>query len=263
MMEPLIDERNRIRNYLLGVPEPDASEDLETRLLTDSDFLQQFSLVKNELMENYIGGTLSEDETVRFEEHFLSTPKRVRQVEIVRSLINGREVHDSKWSRYWPIAAVITVAMLGGVLYLILQSKRPNFRDQQERLSAVLEQLNDPRTVSSPQSIALITLKQVHIRGTEERRVLATGVNTIILLQLELLGDTHENFRASLETGEGTELGVVQNLKSETEGGVRVLKVKLPAAQLKSGSYQIRLEGLNSSGNYEAVGLYPFQVVKS
>jgi hypothetical protein len=259
MMEPLTDERNRIRNYLLGVPEPDGGEELETRLLSDSDFLQQFSLVKDELMENYVSGTLSKDETTRFEEHFLSTPRRVLQVEVVKSLVNGRPVPVSNWSRYWPIAAVITVALLGGVFYLI--SKRTTLKGQQEQLSVVLAQLNDPRTVSSP--TVSITLKQVYVRGPEERRVVANDPNGIILVQLEILGDTHENFRASLQTGEGVELGVVQNLKPETEGSVRVLKVKLPAAQLPSGSYQIKLDGLSPSGTYEAVGLYPFQVVKN
>ena len=127
----------------------------------------------------------------------------------------------------------------------------------------MLEQLNNPQTASSPQSVALITLKQVYVRGPEERRVLANDPNGIILVQLEIIGDTHENFRASVQTGEGVELGVVQNLKAETEAGVRVLKVKLPASLLTAGSYQIKLEGLSSSGNYEAVGLYPFQVVKN
>lgn len=263
MMEQLIDERNRIRNYLLGVPEPDGNEDLETRLLSDSDFLQQFSLVKDKLMEDYVRGTLSKDETARFEEHFLSTPRRALQVEIVRSLVNGRPVPVSRWSRYWPIAAVITVAVLGGVFYLIMQSKRPSLKEQQDHLSVVLEQLNNPQTASSPQSVALITLKQVYVRGPEERRVLANDPNGIILVQLEIIGDTHENFRASLQTGEGVEMGVVQNLKAETEGGVRILKVKIPASELTAGSYQIKLEGLSASGNYEAVGLYPFQVVKN
>lgn len=280
MMEQLIDERNRIRNYLLGVPELAGNEDLEMRLLSDQDFLRQFSLVKDELMDDYVSGALSEDETEQFEKNFLSTPRRNLQVEVIRSLSHRAPqvktstesvitnpphpvVHASTWSRYWPIAAFAVFVLGGAIVWIVTQSRHPFLTEQQQRLSAALEQLNDPRTVSSPQYIASITLKQVYVRGSEERRVSASNDKTVILVQLEIIGDTHESYRASLQTGEGVGLGAVQNLKPDTEDGVRVLRVKLPSNQLTSASYQIKLEGLTSSGKYEAIGLYPFQVVKN
>jgi len=260
-MEPFTDERNQIRDYLLGVPELVDNEELEMRLLSDSDFLRKFSLVKDELMEDYVSGALSEDETSRFEKHFLSTPRRVFHVDVIKGLTDKSAQRKSvvtDFSRYWPIAAALTVVILGGVLVWIIT--RPK---QQQRLSATLEQLNDPQTVVSSQAVASITLKQVYVRGSEDRRVLAGNSKTIILLQLEIIGDTHESFRASLQTGEGVELGTVGHLRPDTEAGVRVVKVRLPADQLTPGSYQLKLEGADSSGNYQAVGLYPFQIVKS
>ncbi len=283
-MEPLIDERNRIRNYLLGVPEPMGAEDLETRLLSDNDFLRQFSLVKDELMDDYVSGALSEDETIRFEKHFLSTPRRVLQVEIVRGLTKKAAapivatehvitsvpkgqpkimVPVATRSRYRPIAAVFAVVMLAGVfVWIITRSKDPAKR----RNSGYLLCWNNSMTRKQfrpSQAITSITLKQVYVRGQEDRRIVVSQDKTIILLQLEILADTHESFRASLQTGEGMDLGMVQNLKPDTESKARILKVKLPTDKLTAGSYQIKLEGLNSSGNYDAVGLYPFQVVKS
>ena len=260
-MEPFSDERNQIRNYLLGVPEVVDNEELEMRLLSDGDFLRKFSLIKDELMDDYVSGALSEDETKRFEKHFLSTPRRVLHTEVIRGLTKRAArpvVPVTNFSRYWPIAAALTVVMLGGLLVWIIT--RPK---QQQRLSAALEQLNDPQTVLSSQAVASLTLKQVYVRGSEDRRVLAGDNKTIILLQLEIIDDTHESFRASLQTGEGLELGAVGHLKPEKENGVRVVKVRLPADQLTAGSYQIKLEGADSSGNYQAVGLYPFQIVKS
>jgi hypothetical protein len=260
-MEPLIDERSRIRSYLLGGPEPVGREDLEMRLLTDKNFLLEFSLTKDELVDDYVRGALSDDEIVRFEKHFLSTPRRVRQVEIAKGLAKRAaqsQISIASWSKYWPIAATLSVAMLAGVFVWIITQT-----DQQRQLSTALEKLNDPRTISPSQAITSITLKQVYVRGSDERRVVVTQDKTIILLHLEILGETHDSYRASLQTGEGSELGMVQNLKPDTESGARTLKVKLPTDQLTAGSYQIKLEGLNSSGNYDAVGLYPFQVVKS
>jgi hypothetical protein len=266
-MEPLVDDRSLIKNYLLGGPELVGREDFEIRLLTDKDFLHEFSLIKDELVADYVRGALSDDETVRFEKHFLSTPRRVRQVEIVRGLAKRAaqsQISIASWSKYWPIAAALSLAMLAGVfVWIITQSKHPTITDQQRRLSALLEKLNDPRTISPSQAITSITLKQVYVRGSDERRIVVSQDKTIILLQLEILGETHESYRASLQTGEGRELGMVQNLKPDTESNARILKVKLPTDQLTAGSYQIKLEGLNSSGNYDAVGLYPFQVVKS
>ncbi len=259
-MEPFTDDRNQIRKYLLGVPELVDNEELEMRLLSDGDFLRKFSLIKDELMDDYASGALSEDETKRFEEHFLSTPRRVLHVEVIKDLTKRAAqpvVPVTNLSRYWPIAAALTVVMLGGLLVWIIT------RPKQQQLTAALEKLNDPQTVLSSQAVASITLKQVYVRGSEDRRVSAGDNKTIILLQLEIIGDTHESFKAALQTGEGVELGAVGHLKPDTEGGVRVVKVKLPADQLPSGSYQIKLEGADPSGNYQAVGLYPFQIVKS
>lgn len=258
-MEPLIDDRSRIRNYLLGVPEltgSEAFEDLEQRLLTDNEFLSKFSLVKDELMEDYVTGALSDDETLQFEKHFLSTPGRVLQVEIVRSLVEKPAVYASSWTKYLPIAAVIAVAALAGLLVWVAT------RSEQQPMTAALERLNDPRTSSPPHAITSLTLKQIYVRGAEDRRVVLSEGKTIILLQLELLGDAHQTYRASLQSGEGAKLGVVQNLKPDAQSGIRLLNVKLPADQLTPGSYQIKLDGVNLSGQYEAAGLYPFQVVK-
>ncbi len=53
-------------------------------------------------------------------------------------------------------------------------------------------------------SLASLTLKPVSVRGIgDERRVIVTEDRPIVLLRIELAGDVHETYKASLQTDEG------------------------------------------------------------
>lgn len=80
------DDERRVRRYLLGeLPEEDARQ-LEERLLREDEFVEQVLLLEDELIEDYAGEELSADERGRFERHFLTTPRRRRQLMTVRGL---------------------------------------------------------------------------------------------------------------------------------------------------------------------------------
>lgn len=80
------DEEKRVRSYLLGELPQEEIRQLEEKLLREEEFAEQVLLIEDELIEDYAGGDLPPGERKRFEEHFLSTPRRRLKLMTVRGL---------------------------------------------------------------------------------------------------------------------------------------------------------------------------------
>jgi hypothetical protein len=97
------------------------------------------------------------------------------------------------------------------------------------------------------------------VRDLSEKRSLVIPKDpSIFELRLELPNDKFETYRASLQTDEGVELAVIDALTARLSRGVVVLD--LPSWLMRPGSYQIKLTGILSSGEYEDVSVYPFEI---
>lgn len=292
-MELFTEEQGQIRRYLLGYSEPEEVEGLEERLLTDENFLQEFCIVKDELVDDYISGALSGDVATRFETHFVSTPRRALKVNLARTLAvragsPTREMPETldeypavprpvavpplpltaRLQQYWPVAAGLAVMLLAGfVAWKTLQdhSRQPSGADQQRlQLESELARLNDPNSQLPQDSTVAVTLKPVSVRAIgEDRRVVVKEGGQIVMLQLELAGAGYESYKVQLQTDESVELAIIQSVKPTVEGKGRIVRLRLPGNQLLARGYQIKLSGLTDSGSYEDAGLYPFQVLKS
>ena len=77
---------NQIRDYLLGLLPAERAEQLEEQLLRDEDFVEQLSLIEDELIEDYARGVLNRREREQFEKQFSSIPRRRRKLMMVREL---------------------------------------------------------------------------------------------------------------------------------------------------------------------------------
>lgn len=294
-MEIFTEEQSQIRKYLLGYAEPGEIEGLEARLLTDQNYLQEFCLVKDELVDEYVSGALSADDKTRFETHFLSTPERNAKVSFARALAvrAGSQTEEppetvvaqpavvtqpavaatnviplipmrSRWQPYWPVAAGVAIVFLAGFVFWKTYYRQPIGGDQQRlELESELARLNNSHSEPYPDAVAA-TLKPVSVRGIgEDRRVFVKESEPTVLLQLELAGDVYENYSASVETDEGVDLGMVRNVKPTVEGKGKIIRLRLPVKYLPARGYQIKLSGLTGSGSYENAGLYSFQVLKT
>lgn len=90
------EEREELRKYLLGELSPETQvEQLEERLLTDDEFFEEYEIVKDELMDAYLGGELGARELEQFEARFKSSPQRRRELKFAsafrRHLSEGAE----------------------------------------------------------------------------------------------------------------------------------------------------------------------------
>jgi hypothetical protein len=81
---------NEIKQYLLGNLSQEAQQRVEERLLTEDDFFEELLLGEDELIDQYLNASLSDEERERFQHHFLSTPERHQKLRFGSAL--GRYV---------------------------------------------------------------------------------------------------------------------------------------------------------------------------
>jgi len=74
------EEDDLIRRYLLRELPKGEQKRVEERLMTDDAFFERLKVAEDELVDEYLGGGLSENERQRFELSFLTTPEGRRQV---------------------------------------------------------------------------------------------------------------------------------------------------------------------------------------
>lgn len=76
-----------IREYLLGnLAGEEQREKVEERLLTDDEYFEELEIVKGELIDEYVGGALTNAERESFNQHFLTTRERHGNVRLAQAL---------------------------------------------------------------------------------------------------------------------------------------------------------------------------------
>lgn len=80
------ENRMPLRSYLLGDLNPDEQEDLERRLMIESDAFEELQRVEEELIDEYLDGDITGTEKDRFENFFLAAPQRQQKLRFARSL---------------------------------------------------------------------------------------------------------------------------------------------------------------------------------
>ncbi|HXI24478.1 MAG TPA: hypothetical protein VNG71_11495 [Pyrinomonadaceae bacterium] len=280
-------EQALIRKYLLKDLDENGQENLEQRLLTDEEFLEEVSIAQSELVDEYLSDSLSAAERQNFEKHFLSTPRRLQKLQMARSLDRYLEERAGPLSTsattapHFPIptrrnltivlslAAVVALLMGGYVVTEVIKRRISNDKiiEAQKRRAALESELADLNhsTNGSPQgnlAVLPLTLKPILVREAGEiRNVDVFQSRSLIVLQLELTADTYESYQASLQTNDDVELAAVYDLKTMTLSNGKLLMLKLPAWLIEPGDYQVRLRGV-LSGQQEDVGLFPFRITR-
>jgi hypothetical protein len=75
-----------MKQYLLGELTESEQQELEQRLMTNDEYFEQLLIAEDELVDEYLQGTLSPREQEKFNDHFLCTPERREKLRFSRSL---------------------------------------------------------------------------------------------------------------------------------------------------------------------------------
>ncbi|HKC62842.1 MAG TPA: CHAT domain-containing protein, partial [Pyrinomonadaceae bacterium] len=116
-------------------------EQVELRLLADADYSEEFEIVENQLVDQYIEGTLSVEERIQFDQYFLRAPERKDKLAFATALSKVARERTlvvpapfkkirAPWysfsSIYLKAAAVIVVAVGLGLGVWLLLARRPD-----------------------------------------------------------------------------------------------------------------------------------------
>jgi len=158
-MEPELPNEPMIRDYLLGRLESDAAlvERIDELMLNDPEFSESIDVIEDEILEEYLEGTLGRADNEAVESHFLRPPERqlkLRQASLLSRRISApaRDTRDEvpkqtsaeqfplsglrHWHpQYMTYVAIAAVALLSISSAYLMQSWR--------RLDAQLSQSNE------------------------------------------------------------------------------------------------------------------------
>src|SRR5215468_4277162 len=91
-MEKQIYNEELIVQYLLGSLSEEETESFDELCFVDDEFAERLSAVENDLVDTYVRGELSGPKLERFDSHYLESPRRRGKVKIARAF----QIHAGK-----------------------------------------------------------------------------------------------------------------------------------------------------------------------
>ena len=255
------EESDRLRKYLLGtLPEPENVE-LDLRIIEDESFSTEMSLTESELMEDYLDGSLSDDEFKLFEANFLTSPERERQLreilllrDYVRKSKNAdmqtasagdssRTFGDFFGMYFRPImagGALVAALLLVAVIWQVY------FRSAELPLEREYAELNR-KDLSNPASVngfSTINLSSGSFRDANSAvKQSSEKLTETVLFRLALPAgsDVTTAFNAKISRGSAL-IFTLNGLHSYQNPNGKEVRILVPRSILQKGQYQIRLE---------------------
>lgn len=82
-----LEEQKAIRKYLLGALSNEAEmRKIEEKILLDDDFIEKLTVAEDQLIDEYLDGTLPDSEHESFKQLFLNIPERKQKLRLIRDL---------------------------------------------------------------------------------------------------------------------------------------------------------------------------------
>ncbi|HKR11569.1 MAG TPA: hypothetical protein VJT15_05915 [Pyrinomonadaceae bacterium] len=282
-MKDIEHERIVIRQYLLGELAEPEQEQLEQRVITDPDYKEEVLITEEELLEEYVNGTLSPRELELFTKVYSSSPARRRKVKIAQALNkyaakqavvvqpmdakrrSSKSLFDlfSAKTRFhqFSIAALIVVAVGGAILtyWLITHEWRANYNTLLALNQAGSEILQPNGSVVS------VSLPPLLFRGAGERKnINVTKETETIQLRLPDPSGGTSAFRAVLKHSDGSEVFTLDDLRARQIDQHSVLVLQIPVTMLKPPpDYQLEISEKRPDGTYENVAAYPLHLAEA
>lgn len=242
-----------IKNYLLGQVSEQEESEVEMRLLADPEFYDELSIVEDELIDQYLGGALSDTDRKSFQSHFVSSPERHQKVRFARALkkhvaVSAEEVSSpqplSIFSLRRPvvpyaIAAALLVVL--GVSYLLVRNGQ------------------GPGPSGRVLAIELTPGPTVRGGGEVKELVLAPDVGSV-RLQLDLPTNEYQTYEAVLRDSSLRPVLTAGNLKPQTINNTAAVMMDVQANLLAPGDYRVNLSGTTAGGRPETVATFSFTV---
>lgn len=277
-MKDIERERLLIRQYLLGELDEPEREQLEQRVITNPEYKEQVLITEEELLEEFVNGTLSPRELESFTRMYSSSPAQRRKVKVAQALNRYASEHmpvvqpmaHRSWARslielfsaksrfhQLSLAAFILLLAIGSVLvyWLITHVWRADYY--------ALVQLNQSTSeiLQPNSSVISVSLPPLSFRGTGVPKTVTTS-KQIQTVQLRLPDPSNGTltFRAVLKDHDDTEVFTLGDLRARQIDQQWVLVLQIPARMLKTQDYQLEISEKRADGTYAAPSTYQVNV---
>lgn len=278
-MKDIEREQSLIRQYLLGELDEQQREQLEQRVITTPDYKEEVLITEEELLEDFVNGTLSPRELELFLKTYSASPEMWRKVKIAQALnkyvinhplVPEPMVAQKNWAkslieffytrnrfRQFSLAALITLLVVGGFLvyWLISHERRANYE------ALLLLNGPDSEILQPGNSVMSVSLPPLLFRGPgESRSVTITTQTTTVQLRLADPSGGTQLFRASLKDSAATEVFRLEDLRARQLGQYSALVLQIPVQMLTPQDYQLEISEKRADGSYEDPATYSLHV---
>src|SRR5262245_33594532 len=159
-----------MKRYLLGELAEPQQQELEEGLMTSNECFHRLLVAEDELVDEYLVGTLSAREQEKFDGYFLCAPQRRRKLRFLRSLRRYISSHGTQAAWRWPafltfrafprpilegsLAAALSFMVLGGS-WVTFRIQHLDHLLQQARTQTLLVGERDDRQSQLTQLLAV------------------------------------------------------------------------------------------------------------
>jgi hypothetical protein len=276
--------RAEARRFLLGAVDDSERQQIESLFMVDPETQETILIAEDELVEDYLEGSLSESDTAKFLQQYAHGPQQRRKLRILESikeyghaealqrqsensalqrlrlLISLRWLRERRW--YIPIAVAAVL-----VITAVWVVQRNNLRMRDEKLRLAIEQqftdLNAPSSLrENPPQMLTLVIPSVSLRSVNSTaEIRSQAAHRIIELQLLWPhNEESQSYLAVLHRVDGTERFTIANLHEEKNPSGRVVRLRLPAQSLAPGLYQVSLSAVAGDSTLTATEDYEFTI---
>jgi cell division protein FtsL len=269
-MKDALPDEMMLRRYLLGQLDgfPELADKLHDQMLSDENLSEVAGVIEDEIIEDYLEGTLSPADRQAVEEHFLRPPERQKKLRIARRLQQHFEAENegtaqppaknrpgnviafswrSRFRTYAEIAAGLLI-VAAGALYINTQrhgfqseisKNQHELASERERAATLNQQVQDLRVLQQPSTVMLSLLKPGVERGDAQFPEVTIGSGTQgIHVEIVLPGNAAGPYDVRLETSAGKTIWSDSQQWPFKSQASSLLLLDLPAQGLAPGNYR-------------------------
>jgi hypothetical protein len=261
-----------IREYLLGRLDPDSKlvDSIDEQILTEPEFSVSVDVIEDEIIEEYLEGTLKSEDWQAFERHFLVPAERKRKLEIARLLSRHFEAESRRVKpepaprrifevtrirqvlpsfRTW---AEIAASIVFVILIMNLVNKRreldvamrqmsQQLAQERGRLAVTNQQLQNALQSTQP-AIAMLSLVRPGLLRSEQElpEVKVSSGTKTLHVEVALVSRTSGKYHVQL-SHTGRAVWSLDGVDAATVPGGAILKVDIPANVLPQGTSELAI----------------------
>jgi hypothetical protein len=256
-----------LRQFLLGNADEEERQRLESLFITDSVVKERILAAEQDLIDDYLDGSLTSAEQQRFIQQYANTSEQRRKLRIATSIkewattegnvsLPPEPVRTSLWSRLrdgvWlkptvalPIAASAMVLIIALAFWLNSRIER---RNQQLTIQEEVVRLNVPENLRVvPSNLSSLELRPVVVRsGASQDELIINPDNGIAELRLVWIRtEQYPQYTATVRRVDGSKSVTIPDLQAEDNG--KLIRLRLPDHFLTRGAYQVELTGITAN----------------